>query len=140
MMNTEAVPSEDLLRGKRILCVEDEGITQMQLVRILKTAGMEPVEQATNGPHGVAQALEFRPDIILMDINMPGEYNGLEAARRILAEYPTCIVMLTAYMDYEKEAENIGAHGYVIKPFERAALLHRVREAFACFLARKRLT
>jgi hypothetical protein len=41
MMNMDAVPPADLLEGKRVLCVEDEGITQMQLARILKVAGME---------------------------------------------------------------------------------------------------
>lgn len=133
MMNRDTVPPADILEGKRVLCVEDEGITQMQLSRILKGAGMEQVGQATNGPRGVALALELRPDIILMDINMPGDYNGLEAAKRILAGQRACIVMLTAYADYEGEAKEIGVHGYVIKPLDRATLLPKVREALVRF-------
>jgi CheY-like chemotaxis protein len=133
MVNTGAVQQEDRFAGMRALTVEDEGITQMQLAKILKGAGIEQVGLATNGPQGVAIALKERPSIILMDINMPGEYNGLEAARRILAEYRPCIVMLTAYADYGDQAREIGACGYIIKPLDRATLLHRLREALADF-------
>ena len=130
---------DDLLVGKRVLTVEDEGITQMQLAKILKAAGMVQVGLATNGPQGVDIALSVRPDLILMDINMPGEFNGLEAARRILAEYPACIVMLTAYLDYVEEARNIGIHGYEIKPLDRMNLLHQMRAALTRFQAGERL-
>ena len=125
----------DDLTGKRVLTVEDEGITQMQLGKILKSAGMQQVGMATSGPQGVALALKERPDIILMDINMPGAYNGLEAARLILAEYPTCILMLTAYTDYADEATAIGACGYLLKPVDRLTLLHGIRKALAEFSA-----
>jgi AmiR/NasT family two-component response regulator len=123
----------DPLKGKRALTVEDEGITQMQLSRILKGAGMEHVGLAMTGPQGVALALESRPDIILMDINMPGEYNGLEAARRILQTYRACIVILTAYSDCADQAAEIGVHGYVVKPLERTTLLQHLREAYTKF-------
>lgn len=119
------------LTGKRVLTVEDEGITQLQLGKIMRTAGMGQVGMATSGPQGVALALQERPEIILMDINMPGDYNGLEAARRILAEYPACILMLTAYTDYVDQAAAIGACGYIIKPIDRLTLLQRIRQALA---------
>lgn len=123
----------DDLVGKRVLTVEDEGITQMQLGRILRSAGMVPVGMATSGPEGVALALRERPEIILMDINMPGDYNGLEAARRILAEYRTCILMMTAYTDYAELAQEIGAQDYLMKPIDRMTLLHHVRQALDGF-------
>ena len=123
----------DELAGKRVLTVEDEGITQMQLGRILRSAGMVQVGMATSGPEGVELALEKRPDIILMDINMPGEYNGLEAARRILEEYRTCILMLTAYTDYADRAKEIGVQGDIIKPIDRMTLLYRMRQALVGF-------
>ena len=126
------IPMDDLV-GKRVLTVEDEGITQMQLGRILRSAGMVPIGIATSGPEGVAVALRERPEIILMDINMPGEYNGLEAARRILAEYRTCILMLTAYTDYAELAKDIGAQGYLMKPIDRLTLLHHLRQALDSF-------
>ncbi len=123
----------DALAGKRALTVEDEGITQMQLTKILKAAGMEHVGLAMNGPQGVEIALKHRPELILMDINMPGEYNGLEAARRILREYNTCIVILTAYTDCVDQAKALGVHGYVIKPLDRSTLLDHIAAALASF-------
>jgi CheY-like chemotaxis protein len=80
-------------------------------------------------------ALRERPDIILMDINMPGEYNGLEAARRIFEQYRPCIVVLTAYTDCAEQAAAIGVHGYVVKPLDRATLLIQMREALERFEA-----
>lgn len=119
--------------GKRIVIVEDEGITQMQLGKILKRAGFTVVGAALNGETGVELALQERPDVALMDINMPGAYNGLEAARRILAEYRTCVVMLTAYGDYREEARQIGVCGYIVKPLDEQSLLPQLRAALQRF-------
>src|ERR1051326_6477056 len=91
---------EDVRGGKRVVAVEDEGITLMQLKRIFRSAEMHLVGTATSGPAGVALTLQERPDLVLMDINMPGDYNGMEAARRILADTKACVIMLTAYADY----------------------------------------
>ena len=129
MAEIEPPTEQDLLVGKRVLTVEDEGITQMQLGRILRLAGMVQIGMAINGPQGVALALQERPEIILMDINMPGDYNGLEATRRILEEYQTCIVMMTAYTDCTDQAKQAGSQGYVVKPIDRMTLLQRMRQA-----------
>jgi AmiR/NasT family two-component response regulator len=64
---------------------------------------------------------------------MPGAYDGLEAARRILAEYRTCVVMLTAYADCFEEAQKIGACGYIAKPLDGQSLLPQFREALHRF-------
>lgn len=86
------IPSSPLA-GKRVVIVEDEGITQMLLRRMLKEAGLTVLTSAVNGEEGVRTVLRERPDLVLMDIRMPGSFDGLEAARRILAEYRVCIVM-----------------------------------------------
>src|SRR5581483_6962366 len=88
------------LAGKRVVIVEDEGITVMQLRRMLVRAGMLVVGTAGNGKEGIETVLRERPDIVLMDIKMP-VMDGLEAARRILETYPVCILMLTAYSTAE---------------------------------------
>ena len=119
--------------GKRVVVVEDEGITQMQLAKILRRAGFTIVGAALNGETGVELALQERPDLILMDINMPGAYNGLEAVRRILADYNVCIVILTAYGDYIEEARQLGACGYIIKPLDEQSLLPQLRAALHKF-------
>lgn len=111
------------LAGKRVVIVEDEGITQIQLRRLLTLAGLKVVGQAMTGEEAIAIVLRERPDIVVMDITMPGEINGLEAVRRILPQFSTCVVMITAYTEYKAEADAAGASGYVVKPIDSTSLL-----------------
>ncbi len=103
--------------GKRALICEDEGVTSLQLKKILTQAGARVVGLANTGKAGVEVALRERPDLVLMDIRMP-EMDGLEATRRILDEFPTCIVMITAFSDLPTvdRAIALGASGYIVKP------------------------
>lgn len=123
-----------LLAGKRVVIVEDEGVMLMQLKRILTRAGCQVVATAINGQEGVEAALNERPDLILMDIRMP-VMNGLDAARRILAEFRVCLVMLTAFSDEATlvEAENMGASGYIVKPVTADVLLPQLERAWRAF-------
>ena len=121
------------LAGKRAVIVEDEGITQIHLRKILTRAGLQVVGYALSGAEGVETVLRLTPDIVLMDINMPGEINGLEAARQILRQYPVCVVMVTAYTDHRAEAEAMGASGYATKPVESRTLLLELQRAWARF-------
>ena len=123
------------IAGKRVVIVEDEGIIQMQLRRMLKTAGLTVLASATSGAEGVEVVLRERPDLVLMDISMPGSVDGLEAARRILSEYPVCIVMVTAFSDeeYRKQAEDIHASGYVVKPVVAESLIPQLEGALRKF-------
>lgn len=118
------------LLGKRVIIVEDEGITQMQLRRVLTMAGLKVVGFALSGEEGIAVALRERPDIILMDITMPGDINGIEALRRIRNEFSVCVVMLTAYAEYREEAEEAGSCGYIVKPIDSTTLLPQLAQAF----------
>lgn len=122
------------LKGRRAMVVEDEGVTQVQLRRILRAHGLEVVATAGNGRDAVAKALAARPEIVLMDIRMP-LMDGLEASRRILAEYRACIVMLTAFSDGEmqQEAAALGACGYVIKPVTADRLIPELVAALGRF-------
>lgn len=126
-----------ILRGKRVVIVEDEGLTQMQLRRILVLAGMQVAASAMNGPMGVAAALAEKPDLVLMDIRMPGEYDGLEAARRILEQVNICVVMLTAFAEptYRARATEIGTCGYVTKPIDQDTLIPQLEAALIRFSA-----
>jgi len=122
------------LAGKRVVIVEDEGITVMQLRRMLVRAGMLVVGTAGNGKEGIETVLRERPDIVLMDIKMP-VMDGLEAARRILETYPVCILMLTAYStaEYQHRAQAIGTAGYILKPITSQTLLPELQAAYARF-------
>lgn len=123
------------LSGKRVVIVEDEGVTQMQLRRILKQVGATVVASATTGETGVEAVLRELPDLVLMDIRMPGAFDGLEAARRILSEYYVCLVMLTAFSDehYRQKAAELNAAGYVIKPITSETLIPQLEAALRSF-------
>ncbi len=127
---------ERALAGKRVVICEDEGITQLQLKRILTHAGLQVVSMAGDGKTGVEAVLREQPDLVLMDIRMPG-MDGLEAARQILAAYRVCIVMLTAFAteEYRQQAAEIGSCGYIVKPVTSQTLLQQLEEAFARFQA-----
>ncbi len=85
---------------------------------------MNVVGIAPNGEEGVKVVLREKPDLVLMDINMP-VMHGFEATQRILAEYDVCIVMLTAYSDEENISKGraLGVQAYVTKPVISETLL-----------------
>jgi len=108
----------------------------MQLKRILTQAGLVVVGIAGDGQAGVEAVLRERPDLVLMDINMP-VMNGLEAARQIMGGYRVCMVFLTAYAteEYREEAAAVGASGYILKPITAQALLPQLKQACVRFTA-----
>jgi two-component system, response regulator PdtaR len=102
----------------RVLIAEDEPLLVFSLRRQLEARGCEIVGVAENGEAAVALCLSERPEVVLMDIMMPGVINGLEATRRIMEQSPTCVVMLTANDrdDQVAEAGAAGATAYLVKP------------------------
>ena len=120
------------LAGKRIVTVEDESITQIQLRRALTLAGLIVVGQAKNGEEGVELILREKPDLATMDINMP-IMDGLEATRQITQQNETCVVILTSYNDAEHRhlAKEAHACGYALKPFTAQALLATLESSYA---------
>ena len=138
-VNTNSVSHEDQqkpveLSGKRVVIVEDEGMLQLQLRMMLRSEGMDVVGTAADGETAIKVVLATRPDVVLMDINMP-VMNGLEASERILAEFPVCIVMLTAFSEeeYQRKAKKIGTCGYVIKPVTSDTLIPQLLTAVQGF-------
>lgn len=125
-----------VLRGKRIVIVEDEGLTQLQLRKICLLAGMEVVGTAMDGVQGIQEVLQTRPDLVLMDIKMP-VLDGLAAAARILSQYPVCVVLLTAYdlEDYKEQARVLGACGYIFKPVNSNNLIPQLEAAYTQFVS-----
>ena len=122
------------LAKKRAVIVEDEGMTQLQLARILRSEGVQVVGTAANGRDGVEVVVKERPDFVLMDIKMP-IMDGLEAAERILAQQRVCIILLTAFSEeeYRQRAERLGACGYVLKPFTAETLMPEIESAYHGF-------
>jgi len=83
----------------RILVVEDERLVALALEQCLKAIGHDVVALVTTGQEAVRKAVELEPDLVLMDIRLKGEVDGIEAAVRIHDNFGTPIVYLTAYSD-----------------------------------------
>jgi response regulator NasT len=114
----------------KILIAEDETIVRLDLRETLERAGFRVVAEARDGAEAVALAREHAPDVAIIDVKMP-HLDGIEAARRILAERPIPIVMLTAYGygDLIERALDTGVVAYLVKPFREADLLRAVETA-----------
>jgi light-regulated signal transduction histidine kinase (bacteriophytochrome) len=107
------------MNGK-ILVVEDETVIAMELGLQLKKMGYDVVGRAGSGVGAIEKATELRPDLILMDIVMPGEMDGIDASKRIISKQNIPIIFLTAYADekYITRAREVGPFGYLVKPYE----------------------
>src|ERR671911_1873113 len=116
----------------RILVAEDETIIRLDLKDLLERAGFEVCAEARDGEEAVALAASEKPDLAVLDVKMP-RLDGIEAARRILAERPIPIVMLTAYGQNElvSRAVEAGVFGYLVKPFRETDLLPAIEAARA---------
>jgi response regulator NasT len=116
----------------RILVAEDETIIRLDLKDTLERAGFEVCAEARDGEEAVELARAERPDLAVLDVKMP-RLDGIEAARRILAERPIPIVMLTAYGQDELVARAVeaGVFGYLVKPFRETDLLPAIQAARA---------
>ena len=116
----------------RILVAEDETIIRLDLKDLLERAGFEVCAEARDGEEAVSLAASEQPDLAVLDVKMP-RLDGIEAARRILAERPIPIVMLTAYGQEElvSRAVEVGVFGYLVKPFREDDLLPAIHAARA---------
>ena len=116
----------------RILVAEDETIIRLDLEKTLEDAGFEVCAAAKDGEEAVELARSQRPDLAILDVKMP-RLDGIEAARRILAERPIPIVMLTAYEQAElvSRAVEAGVFGYLVKPFRAGDVVPAIEAARA---------
>lgn len=119
-------------RKTRVMLVDDHEIVRLGLMTLINDrADMEVVGEAGDAAGAVREAERLKPDVILMDIRMPGE-GGIEATRQIMARLPEMrIVMLTSFADDELlvRAIRAGAVGYVLKQVGNAELLRAISAA-----------
>ena len=116
---------------KRILVIEDTEDNRQIIRDLLTSVGYEMIE-AVDGLEGVTTAEREQPDLILMDIQLPG-IDGYEATRRIraipaLAKVPIIAVTSYALSGDEDKARAAGCDGYIAKPFSPRQMLAKVRE------------
>lgn len=116
----------------RILLVDDHEIVILGLMTLLNDQPeMEVVGEASTAEEAVQAVGRLKPDVILMDVRLPGE-GGIDATRQIMKQYPNShVVMLTSFADDEliMRAINAGAIGYVLKQVGNEELLHAIQAA-----------
>lgn len=102
----------------RVLLCEDEGLTIMMLYKTLRAHGYQVVGQAATAQEAIRIATTTPLDLILMDVNLPGPMDGIEATRQIIADHFVPVIMLTAMVDkaHVQRAFDAGACGYISKP------------------------
>jgi two-component system, LytTR family, response regulator AlgR len=128
---------------QRVLVVDDEAPARERLRRLLgelgEPGGIEVVAEAANGEQAVRLAGELHPDVVLLDVRMPG-MNGIEAARHLaLFDEPPAVIFTTAYDAYAVEAFEAQAVGYLLKPVrveKLGAALQRAARLAGAQLAR----
>ena len=116
---------------KRVLIVDDTDVMRMMIRLALEAEGFEVVGEATNGIEAVEMYKKLFPDVVTLDITMPGQ-DGLEAAAQIKQVDPNAnIVMVTALgqEDKIKEAVNLGAKDFLVKPFQPSQVVNAVKKA-----------
>jgi response regulator NasT len=111
---------------------EDEAIIRLDLKEMLEEGGLEVVGEAGDGDAAVRLARDHAPDLVIMDIKMPG-MDGLSAAERIVDEELAAVLILTAFSQdaLVRRAAEAGAMGYLVKPFQKSDLLPAIEVAVA---------
>ena len=121
-------------RSLKVLVVEDEGLVAAGLKGQLEDIGHQVLGLAKDAEEAVRLASKLQPELIMMDIRIPGT-DGIEAARAILAQEAVPIVFLTAYPDedFVRRAGDAGAMAYLLKPVNESTLRSTIEVALARF-------
>jgi response regulator NasT len=129
-----ATVTEGELVAKRVVIAEDEAIVRLDLREILQEEGFEVVGETGRGDEAVELVAAHHPDLVLLDIKMPG-MDGLQAAESISQTGGTAILFLTAFSqrDLVERARDAGAIAYLVKPFKRDELLPAIAVALSRF-------
>lgn len=124
----------------RLLIVDDIPETRENLRKLLFfEADIDVVGAATNGEEGIEMALELQPDIVLMDINMPG-VDGITASERITQRIPFCQIIMMSVQgesDYLRRSMLAGAREFLIKPFSSDELVSSIRRVYQLGASRR---
>ena len=124
----------------KILIAEDESIVALDMAHDLESAGYTVVGQVSNGQAAIRATTDLHPDVVLLDITMPGEIDGIQAAEEISREHDIPIIFVTAHSDEAtlQRVKLTRPSGYVMKPFEPNELranieiaLHKASSGFS---------
>jgi two-component system, response regulator PdtaR len=120
----------------RIIIAEDEAVIRMGLKMVVTSLGHQVIDTAANGIEALDKAKRLKPDLLLLDIKMPG-MDGLSVAETLTQEMPLPIIMLTAFSDKSMidRAANAAVMGYLVKPIHESKLGPMIEIAMARFEA-----
>lgn len=115
----------------KIMIVEDEFVVSLDLRHMLEDLGHQVVATVARGEEVLATAIQKKPDLVLMDIQLAGEMKGTDAAVQLTQRMDVPVIFLTAFCEESvlKEAEKSCPYGYLIKPFDRRELAATIRMA-----------
>jgi AmiR/NasT family two-component response regulator len=121
-------------RRRRVVIAEDEAIIRLDLRELLGEEGYDVVGETGRGDEAIELVRELRPDLVLLDIKMPG-LDGLSAARAIAEERLAAVLILTAFSqrDLVEQAREAGALAYLVKPFQKSDLVPAIEIAVGRF-------
>ena len=122
-----------MVEAARVLIVEDEGILALGIADMLECSGHQVVEMVDNGDDAIACVAEHRPDLVLMDIHLRGEKDGVATAEILRQRFGLPLIFLTAFTDettVQRAAES-RPFGYLMKPVNERELTVAVAVALA---------
>jgi CheY-like chemotaxis protein len=117
--------------GWKILVVEDEAIIAMDIQSILRKIGFVQAEVVHSGEESIQKVAAGKPHLVLMDIKLKGDLDGIQAAHEIFFQYKVPVVYITAFGDEGtlKRANGTVRYGFITKPFEEADLQSTIQNA-----------
>ncbi|OPY25405.1 MAG: sensory histidine kinase AtoS [Methanocella sp. PtaU1.Bin125] len=119
------------MANARLLVVEDESIVAKDIQNRLRNLGYDVPEVVAYGDRAIERVGDLRPDLVLMDIFLKGDMDGIQAAEQIKTRYDIPVIFLTAFADPKtlERAKITGPFGYILKPFEERELLTAIEMA-----------
>ncbi len=125
----------------KILVVEDQGIVAKDLQNRLNKIGYHVPTTASSGEEAIKKAAEICPDLVLMDIRLKGDMDGVETARQIHDNFKIPVIYLTAYTDKKtlERVKETEPFGYIIKPFKEKELYTTIEIAYSKYKQEKKL-
>lgn len=127
--------------AKRIIIVEDEAVTALNLKNALMTLGFDVISIEDRGIEAIKKIGELRPDLVIMDIVLKGEIDGIEVARKINKQFDIPLIYLTAYSNDEifERAKATGPYGFIVKPADFYELKCTIETSFYRYELEKEL-
>jgi AmiR/NasT family two-component response regulator len=117
---------------RRVLIAEDEALIRLDLKEMLEEAGYEVVGEVADGQQAIELTEQVRPDLVILDVKMPG-LDGISAAEKIVEAATAPVIMLTAFSqrDLVERAAEAGAMAYLVKPFDKSDLIPAIEVAIS---------